>query len=79
MKKSKINEVINLLEDELSWNSAIVKETDKPNTLMLECMPGSSIKKDIQKVLMDALVPSIVSSLKNLRGEDTHYYYIILN
>ena len=79
MKKSKINEVISLLENELSWNSAIVKETDKPNTLMLECMPGSSIKKDIQKVLMDALVPSIVSSLKNLRGEDTHYYYIILN
>jgi hypothetical protein len=41
-------------------------------------MPGSSIKKDIQKVLMDALIPSVVSSLKNLRGEDTHYYYILL-
>jgi hypothetical protein len=79
MKNLKINEVISLLEDELSWNSAIVKETEKPNTLMLECMPGSSIKKDIQKVLMDALIPSKVSSLKNLRGEDTHYYYILLN
>ncbi len=78
MKTLNVNEIINLLEDELSWNSAIVKESDKPDTLILECMPGSSIKKDIQKVLTDALIPSVVSSLKNLRGEDTHYYYILL-
>ena len=80
MKKSKINEVISLLEDELSWNSAIVKETDKPNTLMLECMPGSSIKKDIQKVLMDELIFAVVCR-GELRGRncEPHNYYIILN
>lgn len=80
MKKSKINEVINLLEDELDWVSAEVKQFEKSNTLVLECMPGSSIKKEIQKVLMDELISAVVCR-GELRGRncEPHNYYIILN
>ena len=80
MKKSKINEVISLLEDKLSWNSAEVKQFEKTSTLILTCMPGSSIKKDIQKVLMDELIFAVVCR-GELRGRncEPHNYYIILN
>lgn len=80
MKKSKINEVINLLEDELDWVSAEVKQFEKTSTLILECMPGSSIKKEIQKVLMDELISAVVCR-GELRGRncEPHNYYIILN
>jgi hypothetical protein len=81
MKKSKINEVINLLEDELSWVSAEVKQFEKSSTLILECMPGSSIKKEIQKILMDKLISAVVcrGELRGKGGSEPHNYYIILN